>query len=126
MLFPAVTGSGESVLVTDRSADVFTVVVAVAELFAVLGSNVDALTEAVLLIVPPAVPVFTTRVNTPEAAGATDGFVQLTVPPAPTAGVVHDHPPGDARETKVVPAGRVSASAMLVAKSPPPFVAVMV
>ena len=37
MLFPAMTGSGESVLVKARSALAFTVVVAVALLFAVIG-----------------------------------------------------------------------------------------
>ena len=110
MLLPAVTGSGESVLVTDKLADAFTVVVAVAELLPAAGSNVDEPTEAVLLIVPPAVPVFTTSVKTPDAAAATDGLLQLTAPAAPTAGVVHDQPPGDVRETKVLPGGSVSLS----------------
>ena len=42
---PAVTGSGESDLVTVRSADAVTVVVEVAELFAGVGSAVVELTE---------------------------------------------------------------------------------
>ena len=33
---------------------------------------------------------------------------QFTVPPAPTAGLVHDHPDGVTSDAKVVPAGTVS------------------
>ena len=49
-------------------------------------------------------PGTTTRVNTALPTG-TDGFVQETVPCAPTAGVVQDQPGALESETKVVPAG---------------------
>ena len=49
---PAVTGSGASVFVIDKSAGRMTVVLAVAVLFAVLGSTSLAVTLAVLVIVP--------------------------------------------------------------------------
>src|SRR5262249_9048736 len=46
---PAVTGSGESLLVSARSAAGFTIVCALALLLAVFGSKVVAVTDAVLL-----------------------------------------------------------------------------
>jgi hypothetical protein len=46
---------------------------------------------------------------------------QLTVPPAPTAGVVHNHPAGAASETNVVPAGTASLSETLCASDGPPL-----
>src|SRR5439155_710907 len=46
-------GSGAPTLVIDRSAEAVTVVDAVAVLLAGLGSAVAALTEAVLVIMPP-------------------------------------------------------------------------
>ena len=49
---PALTGSGESLLVKDRFAEVLTVVLALAKLFAELGSLVEDETPAVLVIVP--------------------------------------------------------------------------
>ena len=49
---PAVTGSGESVLLSDKSADAPTVVVIVAVLLAEFGSLVEDATPAVLVIVP--------------------------------------------------------------------------
>ena len=105
-------GSGASVTVTDRSAEPApTVVAAVALLLPGVGSLVADETVAVLLIkVPAATPASTctTKVNAalPIASEATE---HETVPAAPTAGVVQIQPAGDASDTKVVPAGRVSA-----------------
>ena len=38
-----------------------------------------------------------------------DVFEQDTLPPEPTNGAMHSQPPGDDKDTKVVPAGSVSA-----------------
>src|SRR2546425_6484 len=68
MLLPAITGSGESLLVTARSALVLTVVVSVAELLPDVGSTLVAAAVAVLLSVVPCgrfALTFTTTVNTP-------------------------------------------------------------
>ena len=129
MLLPAVTGSGESVFVTERSADwPTTVVVAVALLFAGVGSVVDALTVAVLeMTVPFAVAAFTatTSVNV-ELPGLKLAIVQEIAPVAPTAGVVQLQPPGDDNATNVVFAGTESESVTLPALLGPPFVSVSV
>src|SRR5688500_18489718 len=106
MLPAGSTGSGVSAIVTARSADgVATVVVVVAVSLPGVGSAVAEPTVAVSVItVPPAVPesTFTTRVNTSLAEAATLGLLQLTVPVAPTAGVVQLHPPGEVSEVNVV------------------------
>lgn len=68
-----------------------TVVVAVLELFAGLGSAEVELTVAVFVIVVPfgvAAFTFTTIVNAPFAPEARLTFVQVIVPAAPTTGVV--------------------------------------
>jgi hypothetical protein len=114
-------------LVTERSATAFTVVVAVCELLAALESLVVAETVAVLLIDAAAAAVgVTTSVNTADAPLATLGFVQFTVPFAPTAGVVQVHPAGAASETKFTPAGSASLSDALAATAGPLLVTVMV
>jgi hypothetical protein len=51
---------------------------------------------------------------------------QSTLPPAPTAGVVHVQPAGVASDTKVVPGGSVSASVALVAALGPELATVIV
>jgi hypothetical protein len=55
MLFPAIAGTGLALLVTDRSAELATMTLAVALLLLKFGSVVGAaLTESVWLIVDPA------------------------------------------------------------------------
>lgn len=127
MLLLTAAGSGVSVLVMARSAIGFTVVVAVCELLAALGSLVVELTVAVLLMeaAAPADGV-TTSVNVADAPLARLGFVQVTVPFAPTAGVVHVQPAGGASETKFTPAGSASLSEALAAADGPLFVTVIV
>jgi hypothetical protein len=121
------TGSGVSNLVMARSAIGFTVVVAVCELFAALGSLVVAETVAVLLMDAAAAAVgVTTRVNTPDAPLATLGLVQETVPFAPTAGVVHVQPATGDSETKLTPVGSTSPSETLAAAKGPLLVTVIV
>ena len=93
---PAVTGSGVSTLVTERSAEVATVVVAVALLLPELGSVVAAETVAVFEITVPAAveaSTWTVRVKT-ALPTANEALEQETVPPAPTAGLVQLQPAG--------------------------------
>jgi hypothetical protein len=86
-------------LVTLRSAfEAVTVVVAVAESLAAFASFPVTLTLAVFPIVPPEV-VVTTSVKAPDAPDDRPAFEQLTVPLAPTAGVVQVHPAGEVSET---------------------------
>ena len=87
-----------------------TAVVAVAELFPLFPSEVAE--ETVAVLVSPAVteaPTCTVSVKT-ALLTPSEAMEQETLPLAPTAGVVHDQPPGEDRDTKVVPAGRGSDS----------------
>ena len=128
--WPAVIGSGESVLVIDRSAEpVPTVVVAVALLLAGVGSVVEEPAVAVLVMVEPFVSealVATTSVKDAVPDAGNCAIEQLTVPVPPTEGLVQDQPAAGASETKVVPAGSVSAIVAFCASLGPTFVAVMV
>ncbi len=127
-LLPATTGSGVSTLVTDKSADAATAVVAVALLLALLLSPVFDVTVAVLLRTVPAATDGATAVVSVNTAlpTANDTFEQDTVPVAPTAGVVQDQPATAGNETKVVPAGSVSLHDAVVAASGPLLVTVIV
>src|SRR5690242_17209929 len=101
-------------------------VVSVALLLPGTGSVVVEVTVAVLLIVPVVEgAIATVRVKTalPTAMLA---FVQVMVPPAPTAGVVHDQPAGEESATNVVPAGSVSERLTLAAELGPALLTVMV
>src|SRR5256885_13673606 len=92
MLLPAVTGSGESVLVTERSAEgALTWVVSVSLLLAGLGSIVVVVTAAVLVIAVPGgtdALTSTTSVNLASGQTAKLALVHLTMPVPPTAGFV--------------------------------------
>src|SRR5215213_4144034 len=129
MLLPGVNGSGESVFVTDRSAEpVPTVVVAVPLLLAPFGSVVVVAAVAVFVMTVPsatAAPTLTTSVNT-ALPGARVAFVHEMLPVPPTAGAVHDQPPGDASETNVVIAGTVSLRLTVLALLGPALLTVMV
>src|SRR5579864_1176269 len=126
MLLPAATELGDAEFATTRFACVprATTSVAVALLLAWFGSVTVELTVAVSLIcVPAAVPAFTFKTTVKvEDPGVKLGFVQLMVPIAPTAGVVHDQPPGVAIDWKVVLAGVVSVMLAVVAVLGPLFV----
>src|SRR5215212_2341463 len=104
------TGSGESVLVTARSAEVATVVVAVPVLLPELGSGVVVVAVAEFVMVEPfgtLAPTLTTMVKLGVAPAATVALVKVTVPVPPIAGAEVAQPAGAAAETNVVPAGRV-------------------
>ena len=128
-MVPAITGSGESTFVTDKSAEPApTVVAAVALLLPGVGSVVADDNVAVLLSTVPALtpaPTCATRVNA-ALPMANDAFVQLTAPAAPTAGVVQLQPAGEVSDTKVVPVGKVSDSDTVDALLGPALLAVIV
>src|ERR1700716_1859535 len=110
MFPPAFTGSGAPLLVTERSARVMTLVVAVAELFPGHGSKVSLVAVAVLLsVVPFGVLAFTrtTSLNVAVAPAPNVEIVQLTVPVPPAAGAeqVKAGPVSCANEVNVVLAG---------------------
>lgn len=121
-LAPAATGSGESVLVTERSAPVpeVTMVVSVSELFALTGSLTAEDTDAVFVIVVPlgvAGFTFTTIENVAVASSANEATGQVTDPVPPTDGVAH--PAEGETETNVVLVGVASVRTTLVAVSGP-------
>src|SRR5271169_396989 len=119
MLLPSVTGLGEAVLVTLRSAWVAaaTVTFAVALLFPVFGSSTPETTLTVsLIVVPFAVPATTVTTTVivafdPEASAVSEEQVM-------EFGVVvvmkvQVHPVGPLAETKVVFVGRFSVKVVL-------------
>lgn len=116
-------------MVTERSAEPTpTVVVAVPVSLPAFGSVVvDAPVAVFVMIVPEASAgsTATTRVKTafptPRLA-----IEQLMAPVPPTAGAVHDQPPGDESDMNVVPAGTVSVRVTVAALLGPAFVSVMV
>src|SRR5437773_5102788 len=129
MFWPAITGSGESVLVTDTSAKAVTTVVSVSELLAALVSVVLVLADAVLdRTVPSAAPGLTrtTSTNVGAAPAATLERVEVTVPLPPTGGVVETQPDGAVNETNVVLAGTASVSDTFCAGLGPALARVMV
>src|SRR6266850_8394756 len=121
MSSPAVTGSGESVLVTTRSAEPLTVVVSVSLLFSVFGSVGAPDTVAVFVRVDEALLVTKTMMVTVADAAA------LIAPSEHMTVVVPEHAPCDAvADTRVVPAGSVSDTVAEVALFGPLFVTVIV
>lgn len=128
-MLPGATGSGVSVLVTERSAlPAPTVVVAVPDSLPVFGSVVVDDAVAVFDSTVPgtvAGSTATVSVNIALPAG-NDAIEQEIVPPAPIMGVVHDQPPGEASDTKVVPAGKISDRLTPAALLGPALEAVMV
>src|SRR6185503_4566494 len=129
MLDPAFTGSGVSVLVTARSADVLTVVIAVAVSLAVGSGDVVAIVDVLLMTVAAAVLelTFTTIVNTADSAFAIVGFENMSVPVPPTAvESLRVQPAGVVVDTKVVFAGIGSFIVTLLATAGPLLVTVTV
>ena len=117
---PAVTLAGPD-LVTDRSADAFTVVFAVSVLFAGTGS---AVVEAMLTALDRAVAWFgavTTTVNVVDEPAAQVARVHVAeVLPL----LLHDQPPFDGvTDPNTTPAGRVSTTETFAASEGPAFAA---
>ena len=123
MLFPACTGTGLGVLVTDRSAESATSTLVEALLLPRFGSLVVEETESVWVMVDPEatfVFTFTTKVKVAVELAAKVAIVQVRVPR------VHVQVPGPLSETDVVLAGRVSVKLTAVAVAGPPLVTVCV
>ena len=117
-------------MVTERSARVMTLVVAVAELFPGYGSKVSLVAVAVLLSVVPfgvLALTLTTSLNVAVAPAANTEIVQLTVPVPPAAGVeqLKAGPLVCANETNVVLAGVASVNDALTASFGPKFLSEM-
>src|SRR5215470_14395486 len=113
MFAPAVTGDGAPELATTRSTSEFAIVVVVVVLLALVGSLVvEETVEVAVIVVPIAVAAFTFTITEmfTVVPAAMLGFVQVTVPVAPTAGVVHDHPAGTRTPWNVVFVGVASVS----------------
>jgi len=112
-LLPAGTLDGTAVLVVTRSAWVAsaTTSVAVALLFAELGSVTEELTVAVSLIAVPAGVAAATRTFSVNVADpvANVGLLQVIVPALPTMGAEHDHPLGIGVSEKNVVFGGVTS-----------------
>lgn len=115
---PNTTSAGQA------SAHAPTVVIAVAELFAGLGSANEPLTVALFVIVGPAVTL-TISVIVAELPRVIVPTVQLTGPELPGAGAVKV-PWLTEAETKAVPVGTDVLNATFVAGCGPPLVTVIV
>jgi hypothetical protein len=130
MVFPACTGFGEAVLVTDRfGPDDPTIVVTVAVLFDRIGSRTDELTVAEAVITVPFVaPVatFTTKVKVAEDNPGMFAFVHTALPVPPMLGKRQLHPAGGVSEANVVPVGTGNTRVALSAALAPLFVATTV
>ena len=92
-----------------------------------LLSSVSLVALALLLMGPVAFAVScTTSVKTAVVPLAIEAVVQVTVPFAPTAGVVQLKPAGTLIDWKSSPAGSVSVTTTFAAASGPLFVSVIV
>src|SRR6266542_1769334 len=116
--------------VTERSAFAPTTAAEEALLFARFESGVVDATVAVFVTVVPSgieAEKFTTSVNVVALPAAREAIEQLTVPEAPTAGVVQlKRGPLCPSDTKVVFAGNGSLSVTAAASDGPPFATAMV
>src|SRR5215470_13173704 len=122
MLFPAMTGSGESLLVMARSACALTLVVAVAVLLPAFGSVVALAAVAVLVMVAPLPTLaltLSTMVKVAVVPAANVALEKTTLPVPPTGGVVMVQPAGAVAETKVVLAGTASVTVTVCASLGP-------
>ena len=92
------------------------------ELFVAFESVVAELTVAVSeIVVPSGTAQFTvaTMVNVAVSPATIDGLLQVTVPLAPTAGVVQVQPAGALFDLNVVCGGKLSATVTLTAGAGP-------
>src|SRR6266540_5819115 len=115
---PAFTEAEEPLLEMATSDCAVTVVLAVEVPFAITGSMVADDVVAVFEMIEAHVAsgqMPTVEVNAAVSPTATDAFVQLIVPPEPTAGVVQLQPAVAASETNRVCAGSVSVTTALLA-----------
>jgi hypothetical protein len=120
---PVTTGLGVPVLVTVRFTPVFTRVVTEAVLLARFGSCVVAAPTDAVAVMLVKFGVFALVLNATViftgVLTATLGLVQLIVPVAPTAGVVHVQPAGGITYWKVENAGTASVKVISLTAVPP-------
>src|SRR5438046_4075994 len=120
MLWPAVTGSGVSVLVTTRSAEVWVLVVAVVELLDGFWSGVLLVTEAMLIsVVLGGTSEFTWATMMTTVLAPLASVPRLAVTVLPLALPWLD-------DTKVVPVGSTSVSMTFTAGFGPALLTVTV
>jgi hypothetical protein len=95
--------------------------------FAFVSAVVEVTVAVLLMTVSFATEgsMLTVSVKTALPTG-NEAIELVTVPPAPTAGVVEVQPAGAENETKLVPAGSVSLKETFSAASGPLFVTVIV
>jgi hypothetical protein len=124
MLLPAATGLGVPLFVTARPQAGTTGVTMLVLLLAELGSEVAEDTEEFAVIEAEGTgdARFTTTMMAADAPDAKLVVVQVTLPVAPTAGVVHDQPTGAETEANVVLAGVASRKLTVEAAAGPLFV----
>jgi hypothetical protein len=122
MLFPAITGTGLAVFVTERSAEAATCTLAAAALLAQFGSLALQEAESVCVIVDPeATVVFTVTTNV-KFAVVTPRLEMVQVRVAS----VHVHPAGPESVCATVFTGVVSVNVTVFAVAGPPLVRVWV
>src|SRR5712664_3277888 len=125
MLLPAVTGSGESVLVTARSAEAFTVSVSLAVLFPGVGSVVVLATTTVLVCGPGRVEAGTVKAALTVAEPPAASVPRLQMK-SPTGGAGAQLPWVVVVAPRVKPAGQVSVRVTLCASEGPRLLTTMV
>ena len=128
ILAPAATGLGVPLFVTAKSHAVPTLVETVVLLLDEFGSLVLAVTDelAVIVVGVTLAGTFTTTMMSAEAPDARLGSLQVTVPVAPTAGVVQVHPAGAMTDWNVEFVGVASVNATPEDAAGPLFVTVCV
>src|SRR5579864_3565436 len=128
MFAPAATGLGVPLLVTAKSQAAPTLVETVVLLLDELGSLVVAVTDefAVIVVGATLAGTFTTTIMSADAPEARLGSLQVTVPVAPTAGVVQVHPAGAITDWNVVFVGVASVKTTPDDAAGPLFVMVWV
>jgi hypothetical protein len=121
IVLPWVAGFGVSLLVTVRSQTMLT---SVAVVVVLVFTALVAVTDEVAVMVPAAIvgATFNTTIMSAAVPAAMLGSVQLTVPVAPTAGVVQVHPTGAETDANVVLVGVASVKLAVVAAAGPLFV----
>jgi hypothetical protein len=118
IVLPWVAGFGVSLLVTVRSQTMLT---SVAVVVVLVFTALVAVTDEVAVMVPAAIvgATFSTTIISAAVPAAMLGSVQLTVPVAPTAGVVQVHPTGAETDANVVLVGVASVKLAVVAAAGP-------
>jgi hypothetical protein len=122
ILAPAVTGLGAPLSVTARSQAVATGVVVVVLLVSEFAAETDEVAVIGVAVILGA--TLTTTMMAADVFAARLGSVQVTLPVAPTAGLVHVQPAGAETEANVALVGTASRKLTVVAAEGPLLVIV--